>query len=366
MLEAENPVGELSLNMVEAVLPPHSPSPPHFVLAGPLVLGAADLPPIGHPVYAGAIVGGVVVGLVALRATVSLRQGPSAAWAPGEAGRWRAALMALATGGGGVLGFVCYGMILGFSNWPPGSSEHRAGWSLLGLGVVSAVLAMLGLSKRCDASDMNVGSRVPAWAWLVAAALLLGALSGVAAFWPWLQGTELRWKGVIGMGALAALTAAMALPLGAMDRRGQGVSSAVILAGVAMAAGAALLVSGSIAFGQIGLGVGMTLAGVMIAVLIKRSAIVGGLLIASGCASIGGLLAAGQAWSYMPLHSGAIVACAPLAGFLVDGLLTSRRSPKARAIVRIVVAALVAGIGVATAVSLEGRAGGSNDYMSNE
>lgn len=324
-------------------------------------LGAVDVPPIGQPVYVGALVGGVVIGLIVLAAGMRLREGPSAAWSEstGAQAKWRGAVLSV---GIGALAWMCYAVIFGATHWPPGSSEHRAGWTLAALGLAGAAMSAVGVGSKADTQSLGARTRLASWIWLLGLSAVLGAGAGLWALWPQVREQETLVRGLIGAACACGATVAMAMPLGGADRRGGGVSVAIILAGVAIASGGALLASGSIALGQIALGLGVTLLGVMIGAAIKRTWSVGGVMICVSSAGVSGLLLAGSVWSYTPWYSGVILAGAPLGGWAAENVLVRSKSSRVRAVVRVVVSAIIAGIGVATAVSLTGRAGGGGEY----
>lgn len=327
-------------------------------------MGALEPPPIGHPVYIAGLVLGAIVGLIAVRPALRLGDGPSAAWMPAGPSSIRQSIAAL---GVGTLGLMAFLAILGGEQfgWPPVSAERRAGWGLGALGVIGAVLGVVGVLRAASggAGPGPGQARWPAWLVLAVVGVVMGGLYGMAVVWTRLFGagadSAARVEGAIAIGAAVIATLAIVLPLGAMDRRGQGFSASFIAAGMLLASAGALLGSGSIALGQMTLGLAcpvLALAGVS---ALTRGGSIGAGAITVAAAGLAGLLLSGQMFSRLPLHSGVIIAGAPVAAAIVDATLgrwiARRLGAKWAAAARIGAAAVVAGVGMASAISVEGR-----------
>lgn len=327
----------------------------------PLTAGLQP-PPILHWGFAAAFAIALALALIALRAPIALSRGPSAAWTPTRTPLWRSLLTLLALGAGA---FAAYLFIFGVNTWPPISSERRVGWGIAGLTIVSSLLALFSLPARLDSADPAAPrSRFPAFAWLALISVVLGALGAVAAIWTQFTRSPDRPAAVIAALIGAGATALIALPLGALDRRGSSFSAAFILAGVALATGASILGSGSITLGQTTLGLAFPALALAIISAIKRGASVGSLTIALAAGVLTMLMLAARTFSFLPVHSALILAASPLAGFLTHTLLPRSLSPKPRAACTIIASALVAAAGVGTAVSIEGQSdsGSGSEY----
>lgn len=313
-----------------------------------VLLAAVDLPPIEHPVYLIALAAALVVGVIALRPTIALGQGPSAAWAPGDSGAWRGVLTVLGVGG---LTILCYQVIVGL-RWPPVSSEHRVGWAIAMTTAIAVVFALSPVRRAIDPAGAVVrASRLPAWLWVKIIAAILAKLMVIALMWNHLLPNAESWAGLLQGIATVTACVLMTLALTSIERRGGGLSSAIILAGVVLASSAALLASGSIVLGQIGLGLAAVSLALAIAAVIKKNAPIAPLAIALASAIITALLLAGYRFSSLPLRGGVVLAAAPVAGWAAGALVARRVSPRWRHVIEIVVSAITAGIGVALCVN---------------
>lgn len=316
-------------------------------------LAALDIPPIAHASQPAALVLGLAAGLLALRAPMVLSRGPSAAWTHSPTSRWRVLVTAAVLSGAGFLSDL---WVHGARPWPAVSSDQRLAWGTLGLGVLAIVLALLGVCGRDD-DDRSTSrpSRLPGWISTGLASAILGMVGAAIAVWPHLRSGDTRPEALLVVLIGGMLSLLIAVPLGAVDRRGAGFSGVVVLAGVMLASAATLLGSGSITLGKMLLPVAIAGIGLAIASAIKHGASVGGAAMALGSALISSMLVAGVKWSSLPWYAAVVLAAAPLLGVLVDAVLFAGARSSTRAWVRIGVSAAVAALGVGLGVSIEGR-----------
>lgn len=328
-----------------------------------MILASLDLPPIFHWSYPVALVASLAIALIAIRQPLARAHGPSAAWTPFPASRWRSLALLLALG---VSAFAIYLAIFGIHTWPPTSSDRRAGWGLLALTALAALLALFNVSTHLDPADPAAPtSRMPPFVWVTLFSVLFASAGAMMALWTRLVSPSEpaeRTAAIVTIPIAAATAALMALPLSALDRRGSPFSAAFILAGVALAGAAAILGSGSIALGQITLAIAVPALALAIACAIKPGGSIGSLTIALASAAITMLLLAARTFSYLPTHAPFILAAAPLAGFITHTLLPRSLSPKLRAALVIIISAITAAAAVASAVSIPTDSASSTDY----
>lgn len=134
----------------------------------------------------------------------------------------------------------------------------------------------------------------------------------------------------------------------------------ILLLGVAIAVGAGLTGTGSTRYGQFGFAIAAAALGVGLAVMVlpRRHApmVAVGVLVAA----MGSMLVAGVMFSETPMWVVALLGAAPLLGVLAECVLIRTPRPWPSAIVRIGVAAIIAGIAVAPGMlELAKLAGGS-------
>jgi hypothetical protein len=145
------------------------------------------------------------------------------------------------------------------------------------------------------------------------------------------------------------------------------ISTSILLTGVAIAVGAGLLGTGSVKLGQYGFGVGAMAAGVMIATLIARGRTLAPIVAVLLPAILATLISSGVAFSSTPIWVWALLGVAPVAGFVIENVALSRANDRIRALARIGVAALIAGVAVAPGIIELAKfaAGKSDDPYSN-
>jgi hypothetical protein len=228
-------------------------------------------------------------------------------------------------------------MIVGRPEWPPAGLTERL------------LLAFVAATLFGGAAALSRGTEA-----VFALSLLAGITAVGIALWPMLATPSEVGRGLpvailFVSGVLAALSA---LSLADIDRRGHPVVAGIILAGITLAVGAALLGSGNMKLGQFGLGLGAAGAVLVIGSVVAHGPNIGSGAPAVTMAILAALLVAANRYATLrPMPALLFALPAPAAWAILQGLSRSV-SPRRAAIASVLTAAMFAAIAVGLGVDL--------------
>lgn len=222
------------------------------------------------------------------------------------------------------------GLMRSAPRWPPTASDDRLGWVFVG---VLALCVFAGLLQRSFA----VRAALAALAAFFAAAFTvyspsagLGSVSGRMI--------------TVALSALGMLAAGGAL--GALEWRGRRISSSFIVAGLALAAGAAMLLSGSSKLGFMSWSIVPAAAIAVVVCALRTGSALGSAGHVCAACTLGAALVAGFVYSELRWLSAAIFALCPLCALIADAVLTPMLKPRMAAIACVLSAAIPAAVAV--------------------
>lgn len=221
------------------------------------------------------------------------------------------------------------------------------------LRVASVLVAVGGLA----ALGLIIAAR-GRFAFLLAAGLGALAATNVAAPILGLAGSAQPLAKVLTIGSVAAACALATWALSSLLERRHRIASAAVLTGLAFATGAAVLGTGGSKVGQVGLGLGAALSGMLVVIAFHRAAALAPPAIAVAVALLSALLMTGHAYASTPMWLALGLAGVPVAALLTAVL--AERTPLAQrpgliGVAAVVVAAAVAGALVAPGMASLGK-----------
>lgn len=282
-------------------------------------------PAIYQPWVFGAGVGAVIAAIIA---GVFLKAKPSAdgrSFSIRVGSLWPGALM---IGVCAVAGWA--GLMRSAPHWPPMASDDRLGWVFVAVLVLSVFAGLLQRSFAVRAGLAAFAAFFAAAFTLYSPSVGLGSVSGRMM--------------TVGLSALGMLVAAGAL--GALEWRGRRIGSSFIVAGLALAAGAALLLSGSSKFAFMSWSVVPGAAIAVVVCAMRTGAALGSAAHACAACVLGAAMVAGFVYSDLKWLSAAIFALCPLCALIADAVLTPMLKPRMAAVACVLSAAIPAAVAV--------------------
>lgn len=184
---------------------------------------------------------------------------------------------------------------------------------------------------------------------VVVLAALLGAVSVVVTLWLRMRsaGASGQSEHIVAIFAGAAAGALLTWPIAKMAAEGRRVTSAAVLAGIIAASAAGLLGTGSESLARMTAGLALVCVGMLATIVFVRSASVALITIAAACGGLIGPMTAGVFFSSTPLWLIALLAAAPMCGYLAGRLVGEKGGPVLGAVIRIGVPAGIAAAGIA-------------------
>jgi len=222
------------------------------------------------------------------------------------------------------------GLMKSAPHWPPTASDDRLGWVF----VFAAILCIFaGLLQRSFAVRAGLAGMT---AIVAAAFTLYSPSSGLNA----LGGKVVP----IGLSALGMVIAAGALT--SLEWRGRRTSTSFIVAGLAMAVGAALIASGSSKFGFFTWSIVPAAAIATAICAFRKGAAIGSAAHVCAACVLGATLVAGFSYSELSWWSAAIFAICPLLALVADAVLTPMLKPRMAAAACVLAAAIPAAVAI--------------------
>ncbi len=228
------------------------------------------------------------------------------------------------------------GLMKSAPHWPPTASDDRLGWVF----VFATILCIFaGLLQRSFA----VRAGLAAMTAIVAAAFTLySPSSGLNA----LGGKVVP----IGLSALGMVVAAGALTC--LEWRGRRTSTSFIVAGLAMAVGAALIASSSSKFGFMSWSIVPAAAIATAICAFRKGAAIGSAAHVCAACVLGASLVAGFTYSDLKWLSAAIFALCPVLALVADAVLTPMLKPRMAAAACVLAAAIPAAVAILVSAKL--------------
>lgn len=271
---------------------------------------------------------GVGTAVAAVVAGLFLKARPSAdnrAFSIRVGSLWPGAVM---IGACAVAGWV--GLMRSAPRWPPTASDDRLGWVFAGLTVLCVFAGLLQRSFGVRAALAAVAAVFAAAFTVYSPSVGLGSVTGRTT--------------TVGLGALGMLAAAGAL--GTLEWRGRRVGAAFIVAGLALAAGAALMLSGSSKLGFVSWSIVPAAAVAAVVCSLRAGAALGSAAHVCASCALGAALVAGFVYSDLKWLSAAIFALCPLCALVADAVLTPMLKPRTAAVACVLAAAIPAAVAV--------------------
>lgn len=238
---------------------------------------------------------------------------------------WPGALM---IGVCAVAGWV--GLMRASPHWPPNASDDRLGWVFVGVSLISVFAGLLQRSLAVRAGLAALSALFAAGFTLYSPSAGLGSVSGRMT--------------TVGLSALGMLVGAGGL--GVLEWRGRRIGSSFIVAGLALAAGAALLLSGSSKFAFMSWSVVPGAAIAVVVCALRTGAALGSAAHVCASCALGATLVAGFVYSDLRWLSAAIFALCPLCALIADAVLTPMLKPRMAAVACVLSAAIPAAAAV--------------------
>lgn len=272
---------------------------------------------------------------------------------------------------------VVFGLVGVHGAWRPGSANmdarlQTAGLFLIAISMVRPLFAMLlgpeqaaGVSRDRDILRSVAPYAVICAAIAVGAGLWSGSAGTLASYTKVLGGTGML-VAALTLLASAAWALAVAGPLARVQLQSRPIVGGVLLTGMALATGAALLGTGSVSLGQYGFAVAAVSGGLLVASLLLRGKATGEQPLPIIVAALCTLMVCGVVFSETPLWVFGVLGIAPLAGMLAERSLARRARPLVSTLVLVGTTALVAliavGPGILELVKFMTGSGGDDPY----
>lgn len=277
---------------------------------------------------------GIGAAIAAIIGGVFLKAKPSAdgrAFAIRIGTLWPGALM---IGASAIAGWA--GLMKSAPHWPPTASDDRLGWVYC---AAAALAIFAGLLQRSFAVRAGLAAFTAIFA---AAFTLYSPSAGLNALADRIV--------PISLSALGMLVGAGAL--GALEWRGRRISASVVLTGLALAAGAALIASSSSKFGFLSWSVVPAAAIATAICALRTGAAIGSAAHVCAACVLGATLVAGFSYSELKWISAAIFALCPVLALVADAVLTPMLKPRMAALACILAAAVPAAIAILISLKL--------------
>lgn len=261
------------------------------------------------------------------------------AWLAGRAGgrRWRTPAVIARTLAVPAGVAALHVWITGTPVWPPVGVTDRLLWAIV-------LVAVVGFAAIAPRSPVTLGL----------CTVIASAVALVVTLWPSLATESAARGAAIGFVIAGALLAGLsATALDVLTRRTARWPVAVIISGLGLAAGAALAGSGNMKLGQLGLGVGVASGAAGILLLRKTNSAALSSPVLASLALTDTMLVAGHRYGELTLGPMLVLSASAPAGVVASRLLR-RWGPGRAGVAAVIVAGIIAAVGVFWAVDLTG------------
>ncbi len=228
------------------------------------------------------------------------------------------------------------GLMRSAPHWSPTSSDDRLGWVFAGVAVLSV---FAGLLQRSFGARLGLAALTAVFA---AAFTVYSPSAGIGAL-----GGRLM---TIGLSAAGMLLGAASL--GALEWRGRRISAAVILTGMGLAVGAALMLASSSRSGFFAWSIVPAAAIATALCTLRKGAAIGSAAHVCGACILGGTVVGGFVYSDLKWISAAIFAVCPALSLMADAVLTPMLKPRMAALACILASAVPAAAAIAISLRL--------------